>query len=148
MLGFTPLPTAKRHLPTALWAAALALLLTGFAAPAAAQVGSTPELTATPGDGQVELSWTDWVPPDDLPLEWLQAATIDYQWRMKAEGGDWSEKTRVYDTSATVTDLENGTTYTFDVRGHQQGPGSGTSRWSRYSPPGEATATPKAPDDE
>ena len=152
MLGFIPLPAAKRHLPTALWAAALALLLTGLAAPAAASGGwgSTPEVTATPGDGQVELSWTDWVPPNDLPPKWYEDATLHYTWRMRVEGEDWSDHTKVYDTSVTVTDLENGTTYTFEVKGHQGGtqwPDT-SFRWSRYSPAGEATATPKAPDDE
>ena len=69
-------------------------------------MGVTPVLSATVGDGEVDLSWTDWNPPPD---PWEDAATvIDYRWRMKVEGGDWSDWTYVDGTSTTVPGLENG----------------------------------------
>ena len=94
----------------ALAAAALAALL--FAASPALAVG-TPTLSATAGDGEVTLSWG------------RAHDASGYQYRMSEDGGstwqDWNEidlqpgDARTH----TVTDLTNGTAYTFQVRGYR-----------------------------
>ena len=77
-----------------------------FGAPAA------PSVTATAGNAEVTLSWTD--PSDDTITE--------YEFRQREEGGNWpngwtdipnSDKDTV---SHAVTSLTNGTTYEFQVR--------------------------------
>ena len=95
------------------WVAAFAAACVLFADPASATSGtwSGPVLTATAGDGEVDLSWTEWNPPAD---DELTNSTITYAWRMKAEGDtEWSDPIYVSGTSTTVDDLENGTAYTF-----------------------------------
>ncbi|MDE2991715.1 MAG: fibronectin type III domain-containing protein [Chloroflexota bacterium] len=67
--------------------------------------------TATAGDTQVTLSWTD---PSD-------ASITGWQYRQKAgsgEYGNWTEipNSRASTTRHTVTKLANGTSYTFQVR--------------------------------
>ena len=125
---------------------AAALVLFAFPPPpASAQVGQAPVLSATAGNGEVDLSWTEWDPPDDLSSIWLKNVVVRYTWQKKeTDGGSWGDETYVDDTAVTVTDLENGTTYSFRVRGHQQGDWpDGSRQWQRYSPPStEVTATP------
>ena len=80
---------------------------TGSGAPAAPT-----GLTATPGDAQVVLTWTD---PSDSTIS-------KYQGRQSTDGGaTWSAWTDIggsdaTTTSATLTSLINATTYTFEVR--------------------------------
>jgi len=77
--------------------------------------GRPRNLSATPGDGQVTLSWQG---PDDLGGSTL--SHYGYIWRVA--GGTWSatdldEWTSVGTaTSAVVANLTNGTTYDFKVR--------------------------------
>ena len=70
-------------------------------------------LTATAGlgDGEVALSWTD---PTDSDI-------TSYQFQQKAGSGDYSEWTVITNSDAattthTVTELTNGTEYTFRIR--------------------------------
>ncbi len=76
-----------------------------FGAPAA------PTVTATAGNGQVTLSWTD--PSDDTITE--------YEYQQREEGGTWPNSWTDIANSASlteyaVTSLTNGTTYEFRVR--------------------------------
>ena len=103
------LQSAKRMACLAAFAAACVM----FALPSAQAIGVPPVLSATAGDGQVELSWTEWNPPFDHELT---DPVKTYGWRMKVEGDDdWSDWTSVSGTttSTTVDDLENGTAHTF-----------------------------------
>ena len=86
-------------------------------------------LAAMAGDGQVMLSWT--APAAGDPPTW-------YQYRASTSGvaGEWKRATS--DTEQTVTGLTNGTEYTFDVRGVNDG-GAGEAA--------SVTATPMAPVD-
>ena len=121
---------------------AAACILFAAAPPASAGVGVAPVLSATAGDGQVDLSWTDWVPPPDEQRN--NATVLYYNWRVKVEGDDWSDWTRVDGTSTTVSDLENGKAHTFVVRGFESGVYLGQS-WQRHSwPSEEVTVTPEA----
>ena len=85
-------------------------------------------LTATAGDTQVTLAWTD--PSDN--------AISGYQFRQRAGSAAWGSWTAISGsgadtTSHTVTGLTNGTAYSFEVRA-VNGAASGT-----------VTATPVAP---
>ncbi len=76
-----------------------------FGAPAA------PTVTATAGNGQVTLSWTD--PSDDT--------ITGYEYQQREEGGTWPNSWTDIANSASlteyaVTSLTNGTTYEFRVR--------------------------------
>ena len=138
---FTRLAMGRTVYPVAF---VVACILFAAASPPASAggVGVAPVLSATPGDGQVDLSWTDWVPPPD---EWENDTTLTYYyWRMKVEDDDRSDWTRVNGTSTTVSDLENGKPHSFEVKGHQRGIYLGHS-WQRNSPTSNAvTVTPKA----
>ena len=69
-----------------------------------------PDLTASRGDGQVDLSWGD---ADD------GGATIDrYNYRYRVQGATYPGYSRVYGLSKTLTGLTNGTTYDLQVRAH------------------------------
>ena len=119
-------------------AAALAALL--FAASPALAIG-TPTVSATAGDGEVTLSWR------------RVSEASAYQYRMSEDGGStWQSWTSIDmqtgDTKThTVTDLTNGTAYTFQVRGYRVAYDS--SQGGFYPVYGEAsdsvTATPTAP---
>ena len=101
------------------WLAAFAAVCVVLASPASAS-GTAPVLTATPGDGKVDLSWTEWVPP---PADYLTNKSKEYVWRMKAEAdATWSDWVVVdgTTTSTTVDDLENGKAYTFQVGGQER----------------------------
>ena len=76
------------------------------AAAATTPVGAPTGLSATPGDGQVTLTWTD---PEN-------AAITKYQ--ISSDGVTWSDiaASGASTTSHTVTGLTNGTAYTFGVR--------------------------------
>ena len=85
------------------------------ASPASATVAG-PVLSATAGDGRVDLTWT--------AVEFA----VSYDWRMNSDdGGSWGAWTSAIDGGAgiavqggprgrAVTGLTNGTTYTFQVR--------------------------------
>ena len=84
--------------------------------------------TATGGDGEVVLAWTD---PGD-------ASITGWEYRQKVAGGDYGEWTPIPKSKAataghTVKKLDNGETYTFRVRAVNAG-GNGAAS-------GEATAT-------
>jgi uncharacterized repeat protein (TIGR02543 family) len=82
--------------------------------------------TATPGDGQVALSWT-------APASDGGSAITKYQ-VSKDNGESWTDVG--LNTTYTFTGLTNGTAYTFKVRAENSvGPGADAS----------ATATPTAP---
>ena len=81
-----------------------------------AAVAAPANLMATPGDGQVALSW-------DAPAS--DSAVTRHEYRYKAQGGDYpSTWTQIANSGAgganedavTVTGLTNGTFYTFQVR--------------------------------
>ncbi len=75
-----------------------------------AAVPDKPTLSATSGDGQVELSWT--APADN------GSSITDYGVQFSSDGGtSWStfDDGVSTSTSATVTGLSNGTEYTFRV---------------------------------
>ena len=132
------------------WTACLAAFAAACVmfAPAAQAIGAPPVLSATAGDGQVDLSWTEWNPPvwDDLsdPVK-------EYGWRMKVEGdADWSDWTYVLGTitSTTVDGLENGKAHTFQVIGREESVLAGGGTVLRHSHESESvTVTPKAPDE-
>ncbi len=87
-------------------------------------------LTAEAGDGEVQLSWT------------AIMAAIRWDYRQRVGDGTWGAWTRVPGsgsgtTGHTVADLENGTTYGFQVRAVNAG-GEGPASV-------EATATPVTP---
>ena len=95
------------------WAenAQIAVSLTGPGTTTATTSPAKPAgFTATPGGGQVTLSWTD--PSDSTITKW--------QYRQKTTGnyGNWINisGSGATTTSHTVTSLNNGTTYTFQVR--------------------------------
>ena len=126
------------------WLAAFAAACVLSAAPASA-TGVAPVLTATAGDGEVDLSWTEWAPPADNDFT---NGTIQYAWRMKVEGdAEWLETTYISGTSTTVGDLDNGTTYVFQVQGQERS--WFIDSWVlRVSPVSEeVTATPTASDE-
>ena len=89
-------------------------------------------LTATEGDGEVTLSWTN---PNDSTI-------IKYQVRQSDDGGtNWGGWTDISGsgsttTTHTVSSLTNGTTYDFELRAMNAG---------GYSREGSASGTPNAP---
>ena len=101
---------------------------------------STPtNLTASPGDGQVTLTWT--TPAGSVASTKHQycrrtdsAACTVLNWRDILNSGTGETNANSY----TVTRLQNGTEYTFRVRAVHAGGKSGVSN--------EATATPQAPE--
>ena len=92
-------------------------------------------LSATPGDDQVTLSWD---PPANANA--LNVDIGDYQYRYKTDG-DYSGWTTVSGgdaaRSVTVPSLTNGTPHTFQVRAENRG-------GSPDGEPAEVTATPTA----
>ena len=122
---------------------AAALLLT-FAAAFAPQIakaqGPTITLTATPGNGQVALSWTVTGDAGSIANGWF------YRQKKDAGGyGDWQEisGSTAATRSHTVTGLTNGSAYTFKLIRKFEPPPSVSNRLLPES--NEATATPVAP---
>ena len=76
-------------------------------------------LSATTGDQRVTLRWT-------APSRDGGSAITRYEYRYREEGGSYGGWTTASSsTSATVTGLDNGTTYEFQVRARNDiGPGS------------------------
>ena len=127
--------------------AAFAAACVLFAPPSAwaEGMGVAPVLTATAGDGEVDLSWTEWAPPADNDLT---DGTIQYALRMKVEGDEWAEEgTTVSGTSTTVGDLDNGTTYVFQVQGQERSWFIDSWVLRVSLPSEEVTATPTASDE-
>ncbi len=89
--------------------------------------GAVVDLSATAGDGQVTLAWAAPSSDGGSPI-------TNYQYRYWYKLGDYfvligsSDGTRVSDVRVTVSGLNNGTTYIFEVRAvNRVGQGSGTS---------------------
>ncbi len=92
--------------------------------------GAPTTLTATPGNGQVEL---EWAPPGDIG----GSAITHYEYRQRTTGEDFGSWTDIPDgdddadsdagneTRSTVTSLTNGIAYTFQVRAVSAGGGPG-----------------------
>ena len=99
--------------------------------------GAVTNLTATPGDGQVMLSWT--APADG-------GAVVSYEYSMNA-GVSWTDiaDSTAATTSYTVMGLTNGQTYSFIVRAdNTAGPG-GASNEISATPKQAPPAAPAAP---
>ena len=73
-------------------------------------------LTATPGDGQVTLAWTD--PNNSSITKWQYSKDNGATWTDICETGSDSGCPSV--TTTTVTNLTNGTSYTFKIRAVNQ----------------------------
>ena len=105
---------------------------------AAASPPSAPSaLTVTAGDGQLVVSWQ--APADD------GAAIDDYEVQYRSEGGSWRGGFVDGDnTGATITGLDNGTTYEVRVRAVNS---VGAGDWSpiRRGTPVAAASPPSAP---
>ena len=96
------------------------------------------ELGADPGDGQVALSWA--------PGSSGGSAITKWQYRQSESGGGYGAWTDIADsgadtTSHVVTGLDNGTSYTFQVRAVSQ-VGTGTPITSAVATPGTVPAAP------
>ena len=91
-------------------------------------------LSATAGDGQVALSWTD---PNDSSITGYEFTQDD--------GTNWADisGSGATTTSHTVTGLTNGTTYTFAIR--SVGEGTSAASVSVSSTPVAATVSPEKP---
>ena len=91
--------------------------------------------SATPGDGQVSLKWTD---PDDATITGWQ-----YRYRTEGDYGPWTgiPGSGATTTAHTVTGLENGTAYTFNIRAHNAS-GNGTESNEAIAIPVAIPATP------
>ena len=93
------------------------------------------DLTATAGNGEIALSWSD---PSD-------SAITKYQYAQRTEDGAWSAWTDIPGSSAattshTVTSLTNDTAYTIALRAVK-----GTGDTATYDRLSSVTATPAAP---
>ncbi|MYH71145.1 MAG: hypothetical protein F4153_00960, partial [Acidimicrobiia bacterium] len=96
------------------------------------------ELGADPGDGQVALSWASDSSGGSAITKW--------QYRQSSNGGGYGAWTDIADsgpdtTSHVVTGLDNGTSYTFQVRAVSQ-VGTGTAITSGAATPGTVPAAP------
>ncbi len=99
-------------------------------------------LTATAGDTEVELSWS-------MPSGAWDSSVTAYEYRQKEGSGDWGDWTQGSSsrstTKHTVTNLTNGTTYSFQVRAMSLIPGLSSGVVSATPAPAAAPATPQAP---
>ena len=106
-----------------------------------------PVVTATAGDGQVELSWTapDAGTLDITGYEYRYKTTGDYpdDWTAVPDGDDAGSETND-ETGVTATGLTNGTAYTFELRAVSAA-GNGAAGTSAEITP-TAPVAPGAPD--
>ena len=101
----------------------------GGGGPRTSAPGAVRNLTAVGGGGQVVLSW-------DAPASDGGADITDYEYRINGQN-PWIS-TGSTDTTYTVTGLDNGTVYTFQVRA--------VNRVGKSFAPSQAEATPEAPE--
>ena len=101
----------------------------GGGGPSTSVPGAPRNLAAVAGNGEVVLSW-------DAPENDGGAAITDYEYRINGQN-PWIS-TGSTETTHTVTGLDNGTAYTFQVRAVNR---IGTGRV-----PNQAEATPEAPE--
>ena len=101
----------------------------GGGGPSTSPPGAPRNLTAVVGDGQVVLTW-------DAPASDGGAEITDYEYRINGQN-PWIS-TGSTETTYTVTGLDNGAEYTFQVRAVNR---IGTGRV-----PNQAEATPEAPE--
>ncbi len=107
---------------------------------AATAPGAPGNLSATPGDEQVRLSWR--IPSDDgdSPITGYQYSNDSRSWRGIPNSAPGQSNANSY----TVTGLRNGTAYTFRVRA-VNGVGSGTPSNQGSATPQTAATAPGAP---
>jgi hypothetical protein len=79
------------------------------------------DLTATPGDGTVALSWTA---PDNDGGSAVAGYEVEYR---VAGAGDWSDPVDATDTTTALSALDDGTAYDFRVRAENV---AGDGEWS------------------
>ena len=97
---------------------------------AVVDVPAAPSVSATGGDGQTTITWT--TPANHGST----ITTYEYRhYKNKNSSGSWTSVSNST-SSATISGLTNGTSYTFEVRA-KNGVG--------YGPAGQDTATPQAP---
>ena len=101
----------------------------GGGGPRTSAPGVPGNLTAVGGDGQVVLTW-------EAPASDGGAAITDYEYRINGRN-PWISIGST-DTTHTVTGLDNGTAYTFEVRA--------VNRVGKGRVPNQAEATPEAPE--
>ena len=101
----------------------------GGGAPRTSAPGAPTNLTAVVGDGQVVLSW-------DAPASDGGAEITDYEYRINGQN-PWIPIGST-DTTHTVTGLDNGTAYTFQVRA--------VNRIGKSFAPNQVETTPEAPE--
>ena len=101
----------------------------GGGVPRTSAPGAPGNLTVVGGDGQVVLSW-------DAPASDGGAEITDYEYRINGQN-PWIS-TGSTETTHTVTGLDNGTVYTFQVRA--------VNRAGKSLAPSQAEATPEAPE--
>ena len=70
-------------------------------------VPAAPSVTAMRGNGQVDLSWTPGT---------AAGAAATTGWQVRTDDGDWMDVSGADTTSYSVTGLDNGTAYNFEVR--------------------------------
>ena len=138
MHGIGRIPGEGRFL--ALIGVVLAALMLAVS-PASASELSAPTLSVTAMDGEVELAWTE-----------SDTATA-YNWRVSVDGGatwqqqlsgEWAPMSSGWGTNKQVlTNLTNGTAYTFQVRALKEGIDRFFNYITVYSDPSNTvTATP------
>ena len=101
----------------------------GGGGPRTSAPGAPRNLTAMGGDGQAVLSW-------DAPASDGGAAITDYEYRINGQN-PWISIGST-ETTYTVTGLDNGTVYTFEVRA--------VNRIGKSFAPNQVEATPEAPE--
>ena len=101
----------------------------GGGGPRTSAPGAPGNLTAVGGDGEVVLSW-------DAPESGGGAEITDYEYRINGRNPWISTDSTL--TTHTVTDLVNGTEYTFQVRA--------VNRIGKSFAPSQVKATPEAPE--
>ncbi len=141
--GWSIAGSSRRYVPSiGAWGsvnAALEFKLNGQATPEATAPAKPAGLTATAGDAQVTLGWTD--PSNSDITRW--------QFRQRTGGGGFGSWTEIPNSDAdtathTVTGLTNGTEYGFQIRalaGTLQGAASDTVSATPQAPPARFTVS-------